>query len=107
MYVKQKGSHMANKKGCITVQRKKAISARLNRISGQVNGLQKMLDDDRYCLDILQQISSIHEALRGAGKVLMRNYLEVCATDAIKSTQKDEQDKIYHELMDVIYKFAK
>ena len=98
---------MTDRKGCITKQRKKAISARLNRISGQVNGLQKMLEDDRYCLDILQQISSIHEALRGAGKVLMRNYLEVCATAAIQSKRTEKQDKIYNELMDVIYKFAK
>lgn len=92
---------------CITNDRRKAILGRLNRIKGQINGMQKMVKDDRYCLDILQQISSAHEALRGVGKVLMRNYLEVCATDAIKSKKKERQDQIYDELMDVIYKFAK
>ncbi len=98
---------MAEKKRCITKQRRKTVLDRLNRISGQVNGVVKMVEDDRYCLDILQQISSIHEALRGVGKVLMRNYLEVCATTAIRSKRKEKQDEIYNELMDVIYKFAK
>lgn len=98
---------MAVKKGCITRERKKSILDRLNRIKGQVNGMQKMVEDDRYCLDILQQISSTHEALRGAGKVLMRNYLEVCATTAIQSKKKEKQDEIYSELMNIIYKYAK
>ena len=98
---------MAEKKRCITKQRRKTVLGRLNRISGQVGGVVKMVEDDRYCLDILQQISSIHEALRGVGKVLMRNYLEVCATTAIRSKSKEKQDEIYNELMDVIYKFAK
>ena len=98
---------MAIKKGCLTKERKELIRERLNRINGQINGLKKMVENDRYCLDILQQISSIHEALRGTGKVLMRNYLEICATNAIQSKRKEKQDKIYNELMDVIYKFAK
>lgn len=98
---------MVIKKGCLTKERKKLILERLNRISGQINGLKKMVGNNRYCLDILQQISSIYEALRGAGKVLMRNYLEVCATDAIQSKRKEKQDEIYNELMDIIYKFAK
>ena len=98
---------MVTKKGCITKERRKAILDRLNRIKGQINGVQKMVEDDRYCLDILQQISSTHEALRGVGKVLMGNYLEVCATEAIQSKRREKQDKIYSELMEVVYKFAK
>lgn len=98
---------MAMKNGCITKERRKAILSRLNRIKGQINGMQKMVEDGRYCLEILQQLSSTHEALRGVSKVLMRNYLEVCATQAIQSKRKEKQDKIYSELMDVVYKFAK
>lgn len=98
---------MAQKIGCITKERKKAIFSRLNRIKGQVNGMQRMLEDDRYCLEILQQLSSTHEALRGVSKVLMKNYLEVCVTKAIQSKRKERQDEIYSELMDVVYKFAK
>lgn len=98
---------MNSKKGCMTKERKKLMLDRLSRIKGQTNGIQKMLEEDRYCVDILQQISSTQEALRGAGKVLMRNYLEQCATKAIQSKRKEKQNKIYNELMHVIYKFAK
>jgi DNA-binding FrmR family transcriptional regulator len=54
-------------------------------VSRQVRGLQKMVEEDRYCADILTQISSVHEALRGVGRELMRNHLKHCATSAIKS----------------------
>ena len=56
---------------------------RLRRIEGQVRGLQKMVEEDRYCADILTQISSVHEALRSVGRELMRNHLKHCATEAI------------------------
>lgn len=98
---------MVTKKGCITKERRKAILDRFSRIKGQISGMQKMVEENRYCLDILQQVSSTHEALRGVGKMLMRNYLEICATEAIQSRKKEKQDMIYNELMDIVYKFAK
>jgi len=98
---------MNKKKSCLTKEIKNDIIDRLSRIEGQIRGLKAMAEEGRYCLDILQQISSVHEALRGAGRVLMRNYLEVCATDAIQSRRKERQEEIYNELMDVVYKFAK
>ena len=57
---------------------------RLRRIEGQVRGLQKMVDEDRYCADIMTQISSVHEALRSVGRELMRNHLKHCASTAIR-----------------------
>ena len=75
---------------------------RLRRIEGQVRGLQKMVDGDRYCADILTQISSVQEALRGVSRELMRNHLKHCATGAIRSGG-DEADKMYEELVDLIY----
>ena len=75
---------------------------RLRRIEGQVRGLQKMVDDDRYCADILTQISSVHEALRGVGRELMRNHLKHCATGAIRSGGL-EADAMYDELVDLMY----
>lgn len=95
------------KKGCLTPERRKTCQDRIKRIEGQIRGLAKMVDEDRYCIDILQQISSVHEALRGLGKVLMKNYLEICATDALRSKDREKQEEIYNEMMDVIYKFAK
>ncbi|MEW6008223.1 MAG: metal-sensitive transcriptional regulator [Candidatus Omnitrophota bacterium] len=98
---------MATKKGCISKERKSELLDRLSRIEGQIKGMKNMIEDERYCLDILQQVSSTFEALRGVSKVLMRNYLEICATDAMQSKRKEKQEEIYNELMDIIYKFAK
>jgi DNA-binding FrmR family transcriptional regulator len=75
---------------------------RLRRIEGQVRGLQKMVEEDRYCADILTQISSVHEALRGVGRELMRNHLKHCATGAIK-TGGVKADSMYDEIVDLMY----
>lgn len=76
---------------------------RLRRIEGQVRGLQKMVESDRYCADIMMQISSVQEALRGVGRELMRNHLEHCASTAIRSSD-DEATVMYDELIDLMYK---
>lgn len=75
---------------------------RLRRIEGQVRGLQRMVDEDRYCADILTQISSVQEALRGVGRELMRNHLKHCATGAIR-TGGAVADQMYDELVDLMY----
>ena len=75
---------------------------RLRRIEGQLRGLQKMVEEDRYCADILTQISSVHEALRGVGRELMRNHLKHCATGAIR-TGGDQADEMYDEIVDLMY----
>jgi len=75
---------------------------RLRRIEGQIRGLQKMVDEDRYCADILAQISSVHEALRGVGRELLRNHLKHCATGAIRSGG-EEADRMYDEIVGLMY----
>ena len=75
---------------------------RLRRVEGQVRGLQKMVDEDRYCADILTQISSVQEALRGVGRELMRNHLRHCAAGAIR-TGGQQADRMYDELVDLMY----
>lgn len=79
---------------------------RLRRIEGQVRGLQKMVEDDRYCADILTQISSVHEALRSVGRELMRNHLKHCAATAI-SAGGAERDAMYDELVEMMYKHSR
>jgi Uncharacterized protein conserved in bacteria len=76
---------------------------RLRRIEGQVRGLQRMIEDDRYCADIMTQVSSVHEALRAVGRELMRNHLKHCASAAIRSSD-DEASAMYDELMDLMYR---
>ena len=77
---------------------------RLRRIEGQVRGLHRMIEEDRYCADIMTQISSVNEALRGVGRELMRNHLKHCATSAIRAGE-DEADAMYDELLDLMHKF--
>ncbi len=79
---------------------------RLRRVEGQVRGLQKMIEEDRYCADILTQISSVQEALRAVGRELMRNHLKHCASAAIKSSDA-EAEAMYDELVDMIYKSSR
>jgi CsoR family transcriptional regulator, copper-sensing transcriptional repressor len=76
---------------------------RLRRIEGQVRGLQRMVDEERYCADIMTQIASVHEALRSVGRELMRNHLKHCATAAIRSGAA-EAEEMYDELVDMMYK---
>ena len=76
---------------------------RLRRIEGQIRGIHKMVENERYCADIMTQISSAHEALRAVGRELMRNHLKHCATSAIKSGE-EEANAMYDELVDMMYR---
>jgi DNA-binding FrmR family transcriptional regulator len=88
-------------------EEKARLQARLKRIEGQIKGLQRMVDEDRYCVDILGQIASVHEALRGVGKQLLRGHLAHCVTEALRSGDDAEAERTYGELMDVIYKYTR
>lgn len=77
---------------------------RLRRIEGQVRGLQKMVEDERYCTDIVIQISSVQEALRGVARSLMRNHLRYCAAKSIREGTEKEASAMYDELLDLVYR---
>ncbi len=76
---------------------------RLSRIEGQVKGVARMVEGQRQCLEVLQQLASVQAALKGVTKTVLRNYLERCATDAIRSGDT----AVYDDLMEAIYKFVK
>lgn len=86
---------------------KQASLHRLRRIEGQVRGLQKMVAEDRYCPDILVQISAVQEALRTVGRALMKNHLHHCVTNAVSSGRARRADAVYDELLDLIYKHSR
>lgn len=75
---------------------------RLRRIEGQVRGLARMVEEERYCADIMTQVSSVQEALRSVGRELMRNHLRHCATQAIRAGDA-RAEAMYDELLDLIY----
>lgn len=95
---------LGEKTQILSEERKAEAQTRLSRIEGQIRGLQRMVEQGRPCVEILTQLASAQEALRGLTKLMMRTYLENCATAAIRSKEGPE---IYDELMDVIFKFAK
>jgi CsoR family transcriptional regulator, copper-sensing transcriptional repressor len=80
---------------------------RLRRVEGQVRGLQKMVEEDRYCADILTQISSVHEALRSVGRELVRNHLMHCAATAIRRGDAKETEAMYDEIIQMMYKHVR
>ena len=85
---------------------KATVLKRLARIEGQVRGLQNMVESERYCADILLQVSSVQQALRGASRQLMRNHLQHCAADAIRKGSPSA-DAMYDELLDLVYRHAR
>ena len=79
------------------------VVRRLNRAEGQLRGIGRMVEEQRPCVEVLEQLASVQAALRGAAREVLRNYFERCATEAIRSGDA----KVYDELMNVVYKFAK
>jgi CsoR family transcriptional regulator, copper-sensing transcriptional repressor len=86
---------------------KTANMNRLRRIEGQIRGLQKMVEEDRYCPDILVQLSSVQEALRAVGQALMRNHLKHCVTQTIRKGDRKASDQTFDELLHLIYTHAR
>ena len=87
--------------------KKESTLKRLRRIEGQVRGLQKMVEEDRYCMDVLMQVSSVHEALKGVSREVMHRHLEHCVHDAVTSGDHSRESKVYKEMLDLIYKYSR
>jgi CsoR family transcriptional regulator, copper-sensing transcriptional repressor len=85
---------------------KDRTTKRLRRIEGQVRGLQKMVAEERYCADILTQVSSVQEALRGVSRELLRNHLKHCAATAIRSSDP-EAEAMYDEIVQLVDRHAR
>jgi CsoR family transcriptional regulator, copper-sensing transcriptional repressor len=86
---------------------KSDVLARLKRIEGQVRGVHRMVEENRYCIDVLTQISAVHESLRKVSELLLRDHLDHCVTNAIDSGEKREKERIYDELADLFNKYAR
>jgi DNA-binding FrmR family transcriptional regulator len=66
-----------------------------------------MVEEERYCADVLMQLSSVQEALRGVGRSLLHNHLKYCVSEAIRSEDSERADAIYEELMELMYRNAR
>ncbi len=86
---------------------KQDLLLRLRRIEGQIRGVQKMVEEERYCPDVLTQISAVHESLRSAERILLRNHLQHCATNALRTGDEKKAERTYEELTELFYRHAR
>lgn len=78
---------------------------RLNRIEGQVRGIKKMIEEERYCIDVLQQMQAIKAALSKVEDAILKDHSSTCVASAIKSGDTKEQQKKFNELVDLIGRY--
>nr|WP_090887795.1 metal-sensing transcriptional repressor [Evansella caseinilytica] len=87
-----------------TAEEKKELIQRLKRVEGQVRGIQRMIEEDRYCVDILIQVSAISAALKKVGYHLLEHHTHGCVADAVAN---GDGEAAINELMKVIQQFSK
>jgi DNA-binding FrmR family transcriptional regulator len=83
---------------------KKEVLERLKKIEGQIRGLEKMVDEKRYCIDVLNQITAVRRALDSASMILMKRHVETCVSGAIKS---NKGQPVIDELIDSVERFVR
>ncbi len=85
---------------------KKKVETRLKKAQGQVAGVRKMVEEDRYCVDVLLQIAAARAALERVGQIVLHSHVETCVTRAVASRNKREIGQKLDELMDVLSRFS-
>jgi DNA-binding FrmR family transcriptional regulator len=80
---------------------KDALVKRMKRVEGQVRGLQKMIEEERYCADVLTQISSVEQALAATAKLMLKNHLQTCVAGAVKDAHPGEAERKFDELVNL------
>ena len=78
---------------------KQAVLNRLKSIEGHVRGIERMVDEDQYCIDILTQTAAIHKALEKVDVMILENHLQSCVTTAIRSDDPSERERVIRELV--------
>jgi DNA-binding FrmR family transcriptional regulator len=86
---------------------KEALIRRLKRIEGQVKGIQKMVDEERYCVDVLVQISAIRSAINKVGTIILENHVKGCVSQSLKNGDDESTEVMINELISTIDKFTK
>ena len=81
---------------------KKQALVRLARIEGQVRGIARMVEDDRYCIDVITQLRAVRAALDRAGQEILREHLRHCVSDALGNGSQGKRQRMVDELIDVL-----
>ena len=88
-------------------EHKQQLLARLKTIEGHVRGVQRMVDDDAYCINLLAQTHAIHQALHKLESMILEHHLKTCVTIAIRGDNADERERVVNELLHVFEATAK
>lgn len=80
---------------------KRKVVARLKSIEGHVRGIQRMVEEDQYCIDIIRQSQAVQRALDRFNALLLENHLNTCVTTAIRGEDADERERVVAEIMNV------
>jgi CsoR family transcriptional regulator, copper-sensing transcriptional repressor len=99
--------HCEHGEPTLSASEKRKLSSRLRRIEGQIRGIQRMVEEERYCPDILMQMSATGESLRASAQVLLHSHLRGCVTEAVRSRSDERAEEVYEELMDLFRKYAR
>jgi DNA-binding FrmR family transcriptional regulator len=86
---------------------KDSLVTRLHRIEGQVRGIEKMVENDRYCIDILTQIAAVNTALEGLAFLILDEHVNHCVAGALASGDEAEAETKTHELLEAVHRFAR
>lgn len=87
--------------------RKATLKRRLARIEGQVRGVTRMVDEERYCVDILTQLAAIHQGLRAVGRTIVENHMHTCVADAMRSRNVGEAERVSREMAELLDRFTR
>src|SRR5437762_3786363 len=108
MSVKRNGTSIRPAHAAHMSQALKArLLLRLKRIEGQIRGLQRMVEEERYCPAVMEQVSAVQESLRSVGKLMLRNHLQHCVTGAVRSRDEARSNLVYDELASLFFKHAR
>lgn len=88
-------------------EEKSKLANRLRRISGQVSAIERMIDEDEYCVDILMQIAAANGALGKVGQIILESHINSCVKNAMNGSNSKERDKKLEELIDLFRKYAR
>mgnify|MGYP000848212633 FL=1 len=81
--------------------RKRDLTNRLRSIEGHIRGIERMIDDDAYCMDVLKQVKAVQQALERVSAITLENHLNTCVATAIRSDSEGEKQRVVTEIMDV------
>lgn len=103
----RRAGNRPRKDGRMDRETREKAGRRLSRIEGQVRGLRRMVEEDRYCIDVLHQLSSVQQALNGVARVVTESHLRHCTMAAMQSGDPEQQERVIEELLETAFSVRK